>query len=282
MKTQKKLVIFVALTMLFSPVVMGAAKYGRATIQKGNVVIVREGRMYLYTKTNNPVTLYENDTIRTLKNTSLTLFNPDQHKVLLGSNAIMQVRKWKKKKEQGLLRMLFGKFRARTASVRKKSPLYLRTTTATIGIKGSLGEGATNSDFAMLKNKAGQMFMTNNAGKTIDVPVGQFGYNIDDLDQDFSLEEDEDYEPGQSEDDMETTDTDQLDTDDPKEVDVPPVIEDAIEDNIVEVADAGDVTEEEDDSNFSDLPDPTDVLDEVQEDAANAGETINATITIED
>ncbi len=274
--------ILVTLTILVSPVVMGSVKYGRATIQKGNVVIVREGRMYLYTKTNNPVTLYENDTIRTLKNTSLTLYNPDQHKVILGSNAIMQVRKWSKKKQQGFLRVLFGKFRARTASVRKQSNLYLNTTTATIGIKGSLGEGATNSDFAMLKNKSGQMFMTNNAGQSLDVPVGQFGYNIDDFDQGFSLEEDEDYEPGRSEDEMETTDSDQLDTDDPKEVDVPPVIEDAIEDNIVEVAALGDAPDEEDDSNFSDIPDPTEVLDEVQEDAANTGDTINATITIED
>jgi hypothetical protein len=282
MKTQNILAILLVLTVLCSPFAVGAVKYGRANIEKGNVVIVREGRMYLYTKTNSPVTLYENDTIRTLKNTSLTLFNPDQHKVRLGANAVMQLRKWKKKRQQGTLRMLFGKFRARTAAVRKKSSLYLRTTTATIGIKGSLGDGATSADFTMLKNKSGAMSMINNAGQGLDIPVGQFGYNVDGLDKNISLEVDEDYEPGKSEDEMETSDTEQLDTEDTKEVDVPPVVEEAIQDNVVEVADASEVPDEEDDTDLSDLPEPGDILDDVQEEAANAGVTIDATITIED
>jgi hypothetical protein len=145
-----------------------------------------------------------------------------------------------------------------------------------------LGDGATSADFTMLKNKSGAMSMINNAGQELDIPVGQFGYNVDGLDQNISLKVDEDYEPGKSEDEMETSDTEQLDTEDTKEVDVPPVVEEAIKDNVVEVADASKVPDEEDDPDLSDLPEPGDILDDVQEEAANAGVTIEATITIED
>lgn len=286
MAIQIKKLALIFLAVLLCSTAYGATKYGEATIKKGNVVIVRDGRMYLYTTANNPVTLYEKDTIRTLKNTSLTLYNPDQHRIILGSNAIMQLKKWRKKKEQGILRMLFGKFRARTAAVQKRTRLNVRTATATIGIKGSLGDGATSSDFTSLSNLSGDMSVSNNEGDEVDVPSGQFAFNVDGKDQDFSFEDIPDYDPGKSEDEMETADTDNLDTEDPKEVDVPPVIEDAIEEGVTEVADADDDLDGDDLEGDEGLPDIVntvgDIINDIQDTASDANPSIDANITIED
>ena len=46
--------------------------------------------------------------------------------------------------------MLFGKFRARTMDGNKRRVMSIRTTTTIVGIRGSLGEGNTGSDFTNL------------------------------------------------------------------------------------------------------------------------------------
>jgi hypothetical protein len=285
MKIKIKSLLLVSLLFALSTVTQAAVRYGEATIQKGNVVIVREGRMYLFTAANNPVTLFENDTVRTLKGTALTLYNPDQHRVILGSNAIMQLKKWRRQKEQGGLRMLFGKFRARTAALRKRSGLSIRTATATIGIKGSLGEGATNSDFTSLANLGGSMETTNNNGDSVDVPVGQFAFNVDGSNQGFGLQNNPNYNPEKSEDELETSGQDNLNTEDPKEVEVPPVIQEAIDENVTEVADAGDGTDQDlgdDDGQPGFLENINQISDEAQEAASGTSPSIDAVITIED
>lgn len=276
MTLKVKMLVIVSLILALCPAVHGAVRYGEATVQKGNVVVVRNGRMFLFTSANNPVTLFENDTIRTLKNSSVTLYNPDQNRVILGANAVMQLKKWRKQNQSGTIRVLFGKFRARTAALRKRSGLNLRTATATIGIKGSLGEGATNSDFTSLSNLGGEMDITNNEGNSLDIPLGQFAFNVDGKDQEFSLDKAPAYDPGKSEDDMETTETEQLDTEDTKQMELPPVVEEAIEKNIVEVADASDLESvgatQSDVSDF-DASTVTDLLDVVKDVNENIQDT---------
>jgi hypothetical protein len=286
MKVQSKMLFLVVLMIMTSTLTWGAIKYGEATIDKGNMVIVRDGRMYLYTTANNPVVLYENDTVRTLKDTAITFNNPDQHRIILGANAIMQLKKWRQQEEQGSIRLLFGKFRARTAAVRKQSSLNMRTATATIGIKGSLGEGATNSNFTSLSNLGGQMSMTTNQGEEFGIPTGQMGFNVDGGNQNVGLQENPNYDPNQSEDEAETSDTDQLNTEDAKEIDLPPAIEDAIEENIVEVAEAD---EEPTFEPVSDDQRQTDILESIdssiqgaQSTASEASPSIDAIIKIED
>lgn len=273
----KLLFIFVCM-LTISPFAGAAIKYGEAVIKNGNVVVVRSGRFFLYTPANNPVTIYENDTIRTMKGSALTLFNPDQNRVTLGANAIMQIKKWRKKSNQGAIRMLFGKFRARTASVRKRS-LNIRTATATIGIKGSLAEGNTSSNHSMISNRGGSMFMENDRGEILDIEPGQYMFNVDDQNQEFQVEQDLGFDPNKSEDDQESTGLEQLDTTESKTPEVPPVVQIKVEQNIVEV------TQTEVDTTPTTEPEgsPDEILDEILDkvdEAADDASGINPTIKV--
>ena len=278
MKVQIKLLFIVIPVILFSSIALGAIKYGEATIRKGNVVIVRKGRMYLYTKTNNPVTLFENDTIRTLKNSALVMTNPDQHRVILGANAIMQLKKWRKKRQRGTIRMLFGKFRARTAKLRKRSALNLRTATATIGIKGSLGGGATAGNFTSLSNMSGDMSVNG-----VTVPTGQFGINVAGLSQDIVLGQIPDFDPGKSEEEMESENSEEMDTKSSKKVNLPPAIRKAIVKKLTEVAQAsGEAPPDDNTSNDELLEIFVDMVDALPDDVSGTPSTIDAAIEIED
>jgi hypothetical protein len=224
------LILISAIIVASSPT-QAATKFGEADIKKGNVVVVRSGRLLLYTQANNPVTIFENDTIRTMENSAMTLLNPDQNRITLGANAIMQVKRWKKKSDTGTVRMLFGKFRARTTALRKKKSLNIRTATATIGIKGSLAEGVTNSNFTSVANLGGNIDM----GGT-DIPTGTQAFKVDDGLPDLSGQSDNpNYNPGQSEDSQETGNTGQLDTADSKTIKVSPAIDKIIKAGVKKV-----------------------------------------------
>ena len=286
MKAKIRIALIVLLAFMCSPLTHAAMKYGEAVIKRGNVVIVRQGRMYLYTEKNNPVTIFENDTIRTLKHSALVLSNPDQNRVILGANAIMQIKKWKQKENEGSIRMLFGKFRARTAQLKKKQSLNIRTATATMGIKGSLGQGATNGDFTSISNLGGNMTLTGNTGGESDVPLGQIGFNVDGPGAGFGMEPNPVYEPSLSEDQQETTGTEQLDTENSKSVEIPPFIQAVLQKYVVDVAQI------EDDSIIEDLedgqaePETLDVLAGIINDAQDAFQQnspkVNVIIDIED
>lgn len=288
MNVHLKMLFLVVLMIMISPLTWAAIKYGEATIEKGNLVIVREGRMYLYTTANNPVVLYENDTIRTLKDTAVTFQNIDQNRVILGANAIMQLKKWRQQDDQGSIRMLYGKFRARTAAARKQSSLTMRTATATIGIKGSLGEGSTDSDHTSLSNLGGEMSMKNNQGEEFGIPTGQMGFNVDGRNQNVGVQENPNYDPNKSEDEAETSDTEQLHTEDPKAIDLPPAIEEAIEENVVEVAEVDEQPTvepagEDLGQGLSDLQDTIDsTIQDSQTTASEANPSIDAIINFED
>jgi hypothetical protein len=71
--------------------------------------------------------------------------------------------------------MLFGKFRARTMDGNKRRVMSIRTTTTIVGIRGSLGEGNTGSDFTNLANLDGDMTI---AGE--EIPFGEAGFKLDD------------------------------------------------------------------------------------------------------
>ena len=230
-KRQVQIAFFVLLFFIGS-YANAAVKYGDAQIKKGKAVIVREGRLYRFSSNDNPVVVYENDVIRTMGKSSLTLNTPDKNRILLGSNAIIQVKKWRKKKSKGILRMLFGKFRARTAKFRKKRLLRLRTATATIGVKGSLGEGATDPDFTSVANLGGEMVLDGN-----DIPPGEISFTVDNIGFEISTFENLGFDPAVSEDEQEVLNPDKLETDDPKQVEPEPIVQQAIVDNVRNVLD---------------------------------------------
>jgi FecR protein len=285
MKAKIRVLLVILLTLLCSSYSQAAIKYGEAVIKKGNVVIVRKGRMKLYTQKNNPVAIFENDTIRTLRNSALTLSNQDKNRVTLGANAIMQVKSWNKNKIKGKIRMLFGKFRARTAKLKKKRSLNIRTATATMGIKGSLGDGATNDDFTMLSNRGGNMDITNNGGEISGVPFGQATFNVDG--PGGGTQPITGFDPGQSEDEQEGSNLGDLDTEDPKSIEIPPFIQRVITKYVVEVAgiDEG----EEIVTDLADgraTPETIDILNDIITDAQTtfqeAAPKVNVNIEIED
>ncbi len=284
MKTKIRVLLAVLLMSVLSVSAQAAIKYGEAVIKKGNVVIVRKGRMYLYTKKHNPVVVYENDTIRTLKNSALTLSNLDQNRVILGANAIMQVKGWKKHKKQGKIRMLFGKFRARTAQIKKNRSLNIRTATATMGIKGSLTDGNTDGDFSSMSNRGGSMTITDNQGNESDVPLGQMGFFVDG--PGGGMEPDPDFDPAKTEDEQEGSGLGSLDTPDSKSVEIPPFIQRVIETYVVEVAG---ITDEDILSDIADgraTPETIDILNDIITDAQNTFQDtnpkVNVNIKIED
>lgn len=264
---------------LISTFAEAAIKYGEAVISKGNMVVVRDGRSLLFTPSDNPVAVYENDVLRTMNDSAVTLHNPDKNRVLLGANGIMQVRKWEQKENKGFLRMLFGKFRARTSEVRKRS-MNLRTATATIGIKGSLVEGATGPDFTQAANLSGEISMINNQGVEIDIPEGQIGFNVDGADQQIDMTPNENYDPDKSEDEQETANTEELDTEDNKEVAPDPVVEQAIEQNVEEVEDV-EVEEPEVEPEAPDVEGIPELIEEAVEDSGTSNPKARVTIEIE-
>ncbi|MBU2512855.1 FecR domain-containing protein [bacterium] len=281
--TQKTLIVSLFILCIV-PFTEAAIKYGEVAIKSGNVVIVRDHRMLLFTQKNNPVIVYENDTIRTLKGSALMLTNPDEHRVYLGSNAIMQLKKWQKKKESGAIRMLFGKFRAKTATVRKQKSLNLRTATATIGIKGSVGDGNTSPDMTSLGNRSGDMTVTTNDGEEYDVSEGQLGFLVDELRQGVDFEGIPDFDPSLSEDQQETTGTDALNTENSKTAEIPESIREAIRLRVKNIEAAGGI-----DSIISGeraVPETreelVDYIQEAIDAAAGTGTKMNINVVVED
>lgn len=214
------------------PTLSAAPRYGEVLIQKGNAIVVRQGRILRFSASKNRVPIQQRDVIRTLKNSSAILFTENKNRITLGANAIIQVKKWTNKSKSGKLRMLFGKFRARATKLFNRQPMQIRTATAIIGVKGSLAEGVTNSNFTSVANLGGDIDMGG-----IDIPLGQQGFKIDNG-QNQGLDgtsQNPNFNPNTSEEEQETGDTEELDTTDTKEVETSPEIENAIVNEVEEV-----------------------------------------------
>ena len=281
----RKMLLTALIVLLISPFANAAVKYGEMTIRKGNVIVVRNHRMRLYTQKNNPVVLYENDTVRTLKGSALSLTNPDQNRVYLGANSIMQLKKWKQKKSSGTIRMLFGKFRARTTKFRKNRSLNIRTATATMGIKGSLLDGNTGPDFTSGQNLGGDISIINNAGEEYDISEGQMGFLVDSLDQTVNFELLPGFVPGQTEDQREGANLGALDNDASKKAEVPESIRQAIKEKIVETAakEGKTLSKEELERATPDTREElTEYIQNAIDNAAGTGVKVNVNVSVED
>ncbi len=215
-RTRFTLVILGMVLFLSETTILAQESYAVADIIRGSLVVVRDGQSLHFKVTDSPVAIEGGDLIRTgMKSTArLTLVN--ENRVTLGGNAILQVRHWRAGKTRGDLRMLFGKFRARTLGGKQRRPLNIRTTATIIGVRGSLGEGNTGPDFTTISNLEGTI---NLAG--VEIPLGQSGFKLDDMLPGLSgLDLIPDFDPEISADkrEMETPET--LNTTDAKSVDL--------------------------------------------------------------
>jgi len=215
--------------------------HGSATIYSGSVVIVRNAENLIFNSSDSLVEIQEGDLIRVGLKGNLRLNFRSGDRITLGSNAILQVRRWFKGQRKGNLRMLFGKFRARTMDGNKRRVMSIRTTTTIVGIRGSLGEGNTGSDFTNLANLDGDMTI---AGE--EIPFGEAGFKLDDQLEGLSgLAAIPNFDPDLSADERETQAPETLNTTDTKNPDLSVGITEVSLQSIEPVSDSeGDVVPE--------------------------------------
>ncbi|MCP4294234.1 MAG: hypothetical protein GY786_01355, partial [Proteobacteria bacterium] len=156
-------------------------KYADAFVKRGTLTIVREGKALKYKKNyKKPVEVQKDDVIRSGRRSYVKLKTVERTTIFMGSNAVFQVRPWKQKKEQGFLRMLFGKAKFKTAKLKSKRRKFsLKTAMAVIGVKGTgwkqstASSGATDTDVS-----EGVVQVTPFKGPPINLGAGQRSLTI--------------------------------------------------------------------------------------------------------
>ena len=98
----------------------GLTKYGDAEVKKGKLIIVRDGRTFLYDTNSGDVPVLKNDVLRVGKKSYVVLNTVEDTRIKMGANAVFQIRPWKQRKKIGYLRMLYGKLVFKTKKLLKK------------------------------------------------------------------------------------------------------------------------------------------------------------------
>ena len=161
--------------LLLSSSGYGLTKYGEATVKKGGLTILRDGKRLSFTAGDNSIQILKKDVLRAGKKSLITLNTVQNTTVELGSYAIFQVRPFKISKNTGDLRMLYGKARFKTVgNAKAKSRRFrLRTATAVIGVKGTEWIQQTNSSGTTdTEVREGIVGISTEMGVEIDVSSG--------------------------------------------------------------------------------------------------------------
>ena len=140
----RKLVVTLAALLLAAPVAWAATPYGEATIEKGNITVMREGKRLKFDQSNSPIEIHEGDLIRVRRKSQMVLTSREKATITLGSNAVFQVKPWESRGKTGLSRVLFGKVRASITGLTGGERFNVKTATATIGVKGTGYNTAVN------------------------------------------------------------------------------------------------------------------------------------------
>jgi len=134
----RKIVIIFASILLFAQSASGLTKYGDATINKGFLIVVRNGQTLRFTDPDQTYEILKHDVLKVGPDSMITLDTVQNTIVKFGSNAVFQVRPWKQKKKRGYLRMLYGKALVMTKKIfTRKDRFNLKTATAVAGVRGS-------------------------------------------------------------------------------------------------------------------------------------------------
>ena len=160
--------------VLFSATAWGAAKYGDATIESGKMTVLREGKRLVFRAADGGVQINEQDVIRVGKKSKVVLITPAPATLTLGSNSILHVKPWQKRRKRGFLRMLFGRVRASVTTVVGKERFNVRTATATIGVKGTdFITSVTAQANTSVNVTDGIVGLVGPDGVEVDIPIGQ-------------------------------------------------------------------------------------------------------------
>lgn len=162
------LTVLIFLGIAFSAPGWAATKYGKAHIRKGKITVLRNGSRLTFRQGNAQVTINHLDVIRVGRESSVVLSTVEKATITLGSNAVFQVKRWRRKEDKGFFRMLFGRMRARISGLGANERFNVHTATATIGVKGTeeiiftnvQGDstvGVTESEVALRGRGGGQL-----------------------------------------------------------------------------------------------------------------------------
>lgn len=114
-----------------------AAQYGAAVVEQGGMTIVRDGKALSYPASRQPVEVNERDLVRVREASRIVLKTRDHATLTLGANAVFQCEPWQSRNTTGVLRMLFGRFRATVTGLAGPDRFNVKAATATIGVKGT-------------------------------------------------------------------------------------------------------------------------------------------------
>ena len=141
-----------ALLCIFPGLAQAGKFYGTVVVEQGVLTLVRDGQARDYKASSTEVTVEEKDLLRVREASRVVLKTREHATLNLGSNAILHCEPWIAPKSHGTIRLLFGRFRAKIEGLAGSEGFNVRTTTATIGVKGteySLAQ-ASNGNTAVL------------------------------------------------------------------------------------------------------------------------------------
>ena len=158
---------------LLLPTLVSADTRWEATVEQGEMTVMRAGQVLRYESDSEDVSVVDYDVIRVGDQSKVILAATDKARITLGSNSVMEIRPWQRQKSRGVLRMLFGRIRAKLLGLGAGERFDVKTATATIGVKGS--------EFRTLVNPAGvtvgmclehECLISANGGDEVVVPSG--------------------------------------------------------------------------------------------------------------
>jgi len=122
--------------VLAQPCAWAAVRFGTAVVEKGEMTIVRDGRMLAYPASPALVPVNEKDLVRVREASRVVLLTREKVTLTLGANAVFDCEPWETARQRGVFRMLFGRFRA-DAQALAGINFTVKTATATVGVKGT-------------------------------------------------------------------------------------------------------------------------------------------------
>ncbi len=132
-----KFAVLACMGLALSVPAWSATKYGDARIDKGKLIVLREGHRLSFDRNDETVPINHEDVVRLGENSRVVLSTVEKATITLGSNAVLHVKPWQRREQKGFFRMLFGRMRAKITGLMSNERFNVQSATATIGVKGT-------------------------------------------------------------------------------------------------------------------------------------------------
>ena len=176
---QKKISFLFMSLLLVVTTAYGLEEYGKITVLQGRLAIIRDDGVMTYDQGDGKISVLNNDVLRVGQSSAAILETIENTTIKIGSNAVFEVRPWKRKSKFGYLRMLFGKGIFHTKKLFKRKRFRIKTATATIGVKGTTcSPEVTSIGNTSLACQLGTGTMTSTQGVSFDVPANTISFTL--------------------------------------------------------------------------------------------------------